>query len=96
MAIKTHSLDPVWHTPDALWNRIAPILGPEKQPGTVGRPPTPYRVIFDPIIFVLRSGCPWQVIPRQAYAPDGGARSVPPVGSTRRVSPSLADVAALL
>lgn len=69
MATKTHSLDTIWHTPDALWNRIAPILGPEKQPGTVGRPPTPYRVIFDAIIFVLRSGCPWQVIPRQAYAP---------------------------
>ena len=69
MATKTHSLDTIWHTPDALWNRIAPILGPEKQPGTVGRPPTPYRVIFDAIIFVLRNGCPWQVIPRQAYAP---------------------------
>ena len=69
MATKTHSLDTIWHTPDALWNRIAPILGPEKQPGTVGRPPTPYRVIFDAIILVLRSGCPWQVIPRQAYAP---------------------------
>ena len=69
MATKTHSLDTIWHTPAALWNRIAPILGPEKQPGTVGRPPTPYRVIFDAIIFVLRSGCPWQVIPRQAYAP---------------------------
>ena len=69
MATKTPSLDTIWHTPDALWHQIAPILGPEKPPGTVGRPPTPYRVIFDAIIFVLRSGCPWQVIPRQAYAP---------------------------
>ena len=69
MATKTPSLDTIWRTPDALWNLIAPILGPEKQPGTVGRPPTPYRVIFDAIIFVLRSGCQWQVIPREAYAP---------------------------
>ena len=69
MATKTDSLDTIWHTPDALWERIAPILGPEKPPGTVGRPSMPYRVLFDAIIFVLRSGCPWHAIPRQAYAP---------------------------
>ena len=69
MATKTDSPAPIWRTPDALWNLIAPILVPEKPPGTVGRPPTPYRVLFDAIIFVLRSGCQWQAIPRQAYAP---------------------------
>ena len=69
MATKTDSLAPIWHTPDALWKLIAPILGPEKQPGTVGRPATPNRVLFDAIIFVLRSGCQWQVIPRETYAP---------------------------
>lgn len=69
MATKTDSLAPIWHTPDALWKLIAPILVPEKQPGTVGRPATPNRVIFDAIIFVLRSGCQWQVIPRETYAP---------------------------
>ena len=69
MATKTDSLAPIWHTPDALWKLIAPILGPEKQPGTVGRPATPNRVLFDAIIFVLRSGCQWQGIPRETYAP---------------------------
>ena len=68
MATKTDSLAPIWHTPDALWKLIAPILGPEKQPGTVGRPATSNRVIFDAIIFVLRSGCQWQGIPRETYA----------------------------
>lgn len=69
MATKTHSLDTIWHTPDALWKLIAPILGPEKSPGTVGRPATPNRVVFDAIIFVLRSGCQWQALPRETYAP---------------------------
>ena len=97
MATKTDSLDTIWHTPDALWERIAPILGPEKPPGTVGRPPTPYRVLFDAIIFVLRSGCPWQAIPRQALRTRiDRPRPFPPVGQTRRVHPSLADDAALL
>ena len=48
---------------------IAPILGPEKHPGTVGWPAPPNRVIFDALICVLRSGCQWQVIPRETYAP---------------------------
>ena len=69
MATKTHSPATIWHTPDALWALIAPILGPDNPPGTVGRPATPNRVIFDAIIFVLRSGCQWQVIPRETYAP---------------------------
>lgn len=97
MATKTDSLDTIWRTPDALWALIAPILGPDKPPGTVGRPATPNRVLFDAIIFVLRSGCPWQVIPRETYAPRiDRTRSVPTLGSTRRVFPRLANPAALL
>ena len=69
MATKTDSLETIWHAPDALWEQMAPIVGPEKQPGTVGRPATPSRVIFDAIIYVLRTGCQWQAIPRQEYAP---------------------------
>ena len=38
MATKTDSLDTIWRTPDALWALIAPILGPDKPPGTVGAP----------------------------------------------------------
>lgn len=59
----------IWHMPDDLWSQIAPILGPEKEPGTPGRPATPFRRIFDGIIYVLRTGCQWQAIPRQEYAP---------------------------
>ena len=69
MATKTDSPDTLWRTPDALWALIAPILGPDKPPGTVGRPSTPNRVLFDAMIFVLRSGCQWQAIPRATYAP---------------------------
>ena len=69
MATKTPSPETIWRTPDALWKLIAPILGPDKPPGTVGRPATPNRVLFDAMIFVLRSGGQWQVIPRATYAP---------------------------
>ena len=41
-----------------------------KKTGTVGRPPTPNRVIFDAMIFVLRNGCQGQAIPREPTHPD--------------------------
>ena len=59
----------IWHIPDDLWSLIAPILGPEKSPGTRGRNPTPFRLVFDAIVYVLRTGCQWQALPRQEYAP---------------------------
>jgi len=68
MATKTE-IGTIWHMPDDLWSLIAPILGPEKEPGTPGRPATPFRRIFDGILYVLRTGCQWQAIPRQEYAP---------------------------
>jgi len=61
------ALETVWHVPDDLWSRIAPILGPEKQPGTRGRPAVPYRSIFDAIIYVLRTGCQWSALPRERF-----------------------------
>lgn len=68
MSTKT-SLDTIWHIPDDLWSLIAPILGPEKQPATRGRPATPFRLAFDALVYVLRTGCQWQALPRQEYAP---------------------------
>jgi len=68
MATET-SLATIWHTPDDLWSLLAPLLGPEKAPGTPGRPAVPYRRIFDGIIYVLRTGCQWRALPRAEFAP---------------------------
>ena len=40
MVTKTPILETIWHAPDDLWELIAPILGPDKPSGTVGRPST--------------------------------------------------------
>ncbi len=68
MSTKT-AVPTIWHTPDDLWKRIAPVLGPEKAPGTPGRPATPFRLLFDALVYVLRTGCQWHALPRQDYAP---------------------------
>lgn len=56
----------LWHVPDDLWIRIAPLLGgqePAKGKATRGRPRVDQRRILDGIIFRLRTGCQWNLIP---------------------------------
>jgi putative transposase len=68
MSTKT-AVPTIWHMPDDLWSLIAPLLGVEKAPGTPGRPAVAFRRSFDAIVYVLRTGCQWQALPRQEYAP---------------------------
>jgi putative transposase len=68
MATKS-SREEFWHMSDELWNLVAPILGPDKAPGTPGRPARPNRVIFEAVLDVLRTGCHWHTLPRRHFAP---------------------------
>ena len=48
---------------EALWNAIAPLL-PERKPSPKGgRPPVSDRACLEGIIFVLKTGMPWQMLP---------------------------------
>ncbi len=51
--------------PDDLWNLIKPILPPDKEPGANGRPRVPNRTVFNGILYVLRTGCQWKMVPHQ-------------------------------
>ena len=49
---------------DALWAAVAPILPRERGPGAKGgRPRVSNRQVFTGIVFVLRTGLPWQLLP---------------------------------
>jgi transposase len=52
---------------DAIWMRLAPLIPPRrpKRGHRHGRTPIPDRAILTGILFVLRSGIPWQMLPRQ-------------------------------
>ena len=41
------------------------ILPREKPPKTVGRPIVPYRKVLDGILYILRTGCQWKMLPRE-------------------------------
>ncbi len=52
---------------DALWARIEPLL-PRRQPRRgkrMGRPRVSDRAAVTGILFVLRSGIPWQMLPKE-------------------------------
>ena len=51
--------------PDDLWELIEPHLPPDKPPGANGRPRVPNRVVLNGILFVLRTGCQWKMVPRE-------------------------------
>ena len=50
--------------PDDMWNEIKNILPDEKPESTIGRPIVPYRKVIDGIMFVLRTGCQWKMLPQ--------------------------------
>jgi transposase len=51
--------------PDDLWNRIEPLLPPEPPKPKGGRPRIPDRAALTGIIFVLKSGIPWEMLPAE-------------------------------
>ena len=51
--------------PDDLWEAIAPLLPEERPKPKGGRPRCDDRMALAGIIFVLRSGIPWEMLPRE-------------------------------
>ena len=51
--------------PDELWQLIKPLLPPDKPPRANGRPRVPNRQVLTGILFVLRTGIPWEYLPQE-------------------------------
>ena len=50
---------------DDLWAIVAPLLPPEPPKPKGGRPRVPDRACLTGIIFVLKSGIPWELLPQE-------------------------------
>ena len=49
--------------PDDLWAVVEPLLPPEPPKPRGGRPRVPNRAALTGVLFVLRSGIPWEMLP---------------------------------
>ena len=50
---------------DEVWAKVEPLLPKHVRSPQGGRPPTPHRTIFNGILYVLRTGCQWKMLPRE-------------------------------
>jgi transposase len=51
--------------PDALWQRVAPLIPERSNRTRRGRPPVPNRTVMAGILYRLRTGCQWKALPSQ-------------------------------
>jgi putative transposase len=58
-------LETIWEVPDALWERLEPILLKHYPPAQTGRPRVDLRRVVDGVIFRMRSGCQWNRLPER-------------------------------
>jgi transposase len=60
--------------PEDLWNEIEPLLPPPLPPSPKGgRPPVCNKAALKGIIFLLRSGVAWQMLPTEAFHVSGSS-----------------------
>jgi len=55
----------IWEIPDALWERIQPILEEFWPTKTTGRKHAEWRRCLNGIIFRMRTGCQWNQLPKE-------------------------------
>lgn len=59
-------LPTIWRTPDDLWTHfVVPLLRVHDPEPRTGRPRIDQRNALDGIIFVLRTGCQWNALPKE-------------------------------
>jgi transposase len=62
---KVKYLPTIKRIPDQLWDEISLILPSEKPNNTIGRPAVSFRKVLDGILYVLRTGCQWKMLPKE-------------------------------
>ena len=56
---------------DEMWSVVEPLLPEEPAKPKGGRPRVPDRDALRGIVFVLRSGLPWEMLPREVFGCSG-------------------------
>ncbi len=62
---KSKNISIITKISDELWNMICNLLPGEKPNNTIGRPAVPFRKIMNGILYILRTGCQWKMLPKE-------------------------------
>lgn len=70
-----------WEVSDEFWQRVQPLIPQRQRPSDQtylrkpggGRKPKDPRLVFEAIVYVLRTGCQWKALPAERF---GSASSV--------------------
>jgi putative transposase len=66
---KLTGVESAYEIPDVLWDKIVPLLPPQKRKKKkAGRPRMNDRNAMSAIFYVLRTGCQWNALPRSLGA----------------------------
>jgi transposase len=84
-----------WEVTDAFWKRVEPLIpqpvrDPDKQYKRAvgaGRPTKPLRLVFEAIMYVLRTGCQWKALPTAACRHLASRRRQPLNSLDRKIPP---------
>ena len=57
-------LPTIWQVPDALWERIEPILAKVDPPAATDRPRIYQRTALNALTYRMRTGCQWIYLPK--------------------------------
>lgn len=58
-------LPTIWHADDALWADVEKVLEEHDPPAAFGPERIDQRAAFDGVIFRMRSGCQWNLMPEE-------------------------------
>jgi transposase len=61
---KSKNVPTITKISDGLWKMMCDLLPDEKPNSTIGRPVVPLKVL-DGILYVLRTGCQWKMLPKE-------------------------------
>jgi transposase len=61
--MERRQIDEAWRIPDALWQRMEPLLPKYRRSRKGGRPRLQLRRVMDGIFYALRTGCQWKALP---------------------------------
>ena len=62
---ESKNLSTITKISDELWDNISDLLPYEKPRYTIGRPIIPFRKVLDGILYILRTGCQWKMLPKE-------------------------------